>query len=86
MLIIAFMLRNYENLFIMMATQMAFKQLGMNIFEYALPYIGTVKKKITQVNQDYKKSVIVPFFGWTRLLGAENIDYCDESSCSEVHE
>ena len=70
MLLVAFMLRNYDNLFMMMLTQMACKQLGMNIVEYLVP-IFKVKKKLNEINKEYK-NVISKFFIWTKIKGVDD--------------
>jgi hypothetical protein len=52
MLLVAFMVKSYDNLFMMMATQMAGKQILMNLLEYLIPILK-VKKNLTALNEKY---------------------------------
>lgn len=53
LLLVAFYTRMYEDLFTMLFTQMACKQVGLNIVEYLKPLL-TIKPKISKINADYQ--------------------------------
>lgn len=52
LLLVAFYTTNYNNLFIMMLSQMAFKQTSQNMVEYIIPILKT-KKKLDNHQNDY---------------------------------
>ena len=59
MLLVAFYTRRYDDLFMMMATQMGFKQISMNLVEWFLPLL-TTRKKLIEVEEEFK-DVIKPY-------------------------
>ena len=54
LLLVAFYTRMYEDLFTMIFSQMACKQIGLNIIEYLKPLI-TIKPKINKIKNEYKE-------------------------------
>jgi hypothetical protein len=52
MLLVAFYTRKYEDLFTMLFTQMACKQVGLNVVEYLKPLL-TIKPKIDKIKHEY---------------------------------
>lgn len=54
MLLVAFYRNNYQNLFIMMFTQMACKQTTYNIIEWLMPIIKT-RTKLNKLKQNFQK-------------------------------
>ena len=59
MLLVAFYTRKYDDLFMMMLSQMAFKQISMNLIEWFLPII-TTRKKMVAVREEYD-TIIRPY-------------------------
>jgi len=52
MMIVAFYSQNYDNLFMMLFTKMAAKQISINVLEYAIPILR-VKPKLKLLNIEY---------------------------------
>jgi len=53
MLLVAFYIRNYDNLFMMMLTQMAGKQIILNLLEYFTP-IFKVRGKLNDIKDKFE--------------------------------
>ena len=56
LLLVAFYTRQYEDLFTMIFSQMACKQIGLNIVEYLKPLL-TIKPKINKIKNEYKDCI-----------------------------
>jgi len=56
LLLVAFYTRQYEDLFTMIFSQMACKQIGLNILEYVKPLL-TIKPKINKIKNEYKDCI-----------------------------
>ena len=56
LLLVAFYIRNYDNLFMMMFSQMAFKQIGANLAEYFMP-LFKVSGKLKVLDEKYKETL-----------------------------
>lgn len=54
--LVAFYTRRYEDLFIMMCSQMACKQIALNVLEWLKPVL-TIKPKLQRLNQQYAATI-----------------------------
>lgn len=56
MLLVAFYRKKYSNLFIMMCTQMAFKQTTKSILDFLIPILFT-KRKLRRLEAQYAEAI-----------------------------